>query len=298
MNLEKTHAKKTGRLDERTLFHGTDSFDTCYGICTNNFDFRLSGKNATVFGKGSYFAASAKYSHSYTRGPIHLMFQAKVLVGSYTKGSGDMTCPPNIPGEGHRRYDSCVDNTTSPSIFVVFDRNQCYPEYLIAYQSNSTTTTAAVVQNRYQAVTNANQSVLGRTTHHTGYAQNRSTLLQSQSQSINPRSLSSTSIASVDSNNQFQNRSQNQTSVSSIKSTASTADANGSSVVYLPAVGISTARTNATGGPRNSVTNPSPPVSTTPQRTPSFRGVSQNTYPFENPRSNFAGKKKNGCTIQ
>uniref|UniRef100_K1QZ96 TCDD-inducible poly [ADP-ribose] polymerase n=1 Tax=Magallana gigas TaxID=29159 RepID=K1QZ96_MAGGI len=131
---KKSLAKKTGRLDERTLYHGTDSYDTCYGICTNNFDFRLSGKHATVLGKGSYFAASAKYSHTYTRGPVHLMFQAKILVGSYTKGSWDMTCPPKIPGEGHRRYDSCVDNTTNPSIFVVFDRNQCYPEYLISYK--------------------------------------------------------------------------------------------------------------------------------------------------------------------
>lgn len=303
LNLEKTHAKKNGRLDERTLFHGTDSYDTCYGICTNNFDFRLSGKNATVYGKGSYFAASAKYSHNYTRGPVHLMFQAKVLIGSYTKGSGDMTCPPNIPGEGHRRYDSCVDNTTNPSIFVVFDRNQCYPEYLIAYQSKSTTTTAAAVQSTYQAVTNANQSVLGRTTHHTSIVHNRSTPLQSQSQSIGtastnfPRSISSTSVASVDLNKQFQNRSQNQTSVSSIKSTASTADANGSYRAY-PALGISTANTTTTGGPQNSVTSPSPPVSTVPHRTPSFRVVSQNTYPFENPGSNFAGKKKNGCTIQ
>lgn len=137
LNLEKSLAKKTGRLDERTLYHGTDSYDTCYGICTNNFDFRLSGKHATVLGKGSYFAASAKYSHNYTRGPVHLMFQAKILVGSYTKGSWDMTCPPKIPGEGHRRYDSCVDNTTNPSIFVVFDRNQCYPEYLISYKDKS-----------------------------------------------------------------------------------------------------------------------------------------------------------------
>lgn len=204
-----------------------------------------------------------------------------------------MTCPPNIPGEGHRRYDSCVDNTTNPSIFVVFDRNQCYPEYLIAYQSKSTTTTAAVVQNTYQAATNANQSVLRRTTHHASTVHNRSSPLQSQSQSIGaaskyypPPSPSSTPVSPVNSYNQFQNRSQNQTSVSSIKSTASTADANSSSVANLPAVGISNASTNATGGSL--------------QRTSSIRSraVSQNAYFFDNPRSNIAGRKKNGCTIQ
>ena len=140
LNLEKIHARKAGSLEERSLFHGTDSYDTCDGICTNNFDFRLSGKNATVYGKGSYFAVSAKYSHSYTKGPVHLMFQAKVLIGSYTTGKQDMTCPPNIPGEGHRRYDTCVDSVANPSIFVVFDRNQCYPEYLIAYRQTAETT--------------------------------------------------------------------------------------------------------------------------------------------------------------
>ncbi|XP_061188767.1 protein mono-ADP-ribosyltransferase PARP12-like [Saccostrea echinata] len=133
-NMEKTQSRKSGRIDERSLFHGTDSFDTCYGICTNNFDFRLSGKNATAYGKGSYFAVSAKYSNNYTKGSVRLMFKAKVLIGDYVKGKHDITCPPIIPGKGHKRYDSCVDDVTNPSIFVVFDRNQCYPEYLIAYK--------------------------------------------------------------------------------------------------------------------------------------------------------------------
>jgi poly [ADP-ribose] polymerase 7/11/12/13 len=126
--------QRDGNVDERSLFHGTDSIDTCYGICTNNFDFRLSGKNATMYGKGSYFAVTSKYSNCYTRGPMRLMFKAKVLIGSYTKGEKDLVCPPNIPGEGHKRYDSCVDDTTNPSIFIVFDRNQSYPEHLIAYR--------------------------------------------------------------------------------------------------------------------------------------------------------------------
>ncbi|XP_078703645.1 protein mono-ADP-ribosyltransferase TIPARP-like [Branchiostoma floridae x Branchiostoma belcheri] len=49
--------------DERKLFHGTDP-DIIKGICHQNFDFRLSGKNATLYGKGSYFAKKASYSHS------------------------------------------------------------------------------------------------------------------------------------------------------------------------------------------------------------------------------------------
>ncbi|XP_052212216.1 protein mono-ADP-ribosyltransferase PARP11-like [Dreissena polymorpha] len=37
-------------VDKRYLFHGTDGLDNARGICINNFDFRLCGKNATVYG--------------------------------------------------------------------------------------------------------------------------------------------------------------------------------------------------------------------------------------------------------
>ena len=43
---------------ERLLYHGT-SHDVADAICFQNFDFRLSGKNALIYGKGAYFSASA-----------------------------------------------------------------------------------------------------------------------------------------------------------------------------------------------------------------------------------------------
>ncbi|VDI25047.1 poly [ADP-ribose] polymerase 7/11/12/13 [Mytilus galloprovincialis] len=125
-------------IDERTLFHGTDSLDICRGICINNFDFRKSGKNATVFGEGSYFARDAIYSHNYTKPSSDFgdryMFRAKVLVGKFTQGSRTYRRPPEIPGQSHKLYDSCVDHPIDPSIFVIFDRSQSYPEYLINYR--------------------------------------------------------------------------------------------------------------------------------------------------------------------
>ncbi|XP_052082749.1 uncharacterized protein LOC127720280 [Mytilus californianus] len=125
-------------IDERTLFHGTDSLDVCRGICINNFDFRKSGKNATVFGEGSYFARDAIYSHSYTKASSDFgdryMFRAKVLVGKFTAGSSKYRRPPEIPGQSHKLYDSCVDHPVDPKIFVIFDRSQSYPEYLINYR--------------------------------------------------------------------------------------------------------------------------------------------------------------------
>ena len=123
-------------IDERNLFHGTDTLDICRGICINNFDFRKSGKNATVYGQGSYFARDASYSHSYTKASEsgeRYMFRAQVLVGKFTQGCSDYRRPPEIPGESHKLYDACVDSPIDPSIFVVFDRSQTYPEYLIKY---------------------------------------------------------------------------------------------------------------------------------------------------------------------
>lgn len=123
-------------IDERSLFHGTDTLDICRGICINNFDFRKSGKNATVYGEGSYFARDASYSHRYTKASVsgeRYMFRAKVLVGKFTQGRSNYRRPPEIPGESHKLYDTCADNPIHPSIFVVFDRSQTYPEYLIKY---------------------------------------------------------------------------------------------------------------------------------------------------------------------
>ncbi|XP_052082745.1 uncharacterized protein LOC127720278 isoform X2 [Mytilus californianus] len=135
-----TDAEQDGQgqnIDERDLFHGTDSLDTCHGICTNNFDFRTSGRNATVYGEGSYFAVRARLSHSYTKADsptdMRFLFRAKVLVGKFTEGNPSLRRPPEIPGQVHKLYDSCVDKVEDPQIFVVFDRNQCYPEYIIMY---------------------------------------------------------------------------------------------------------------------------------------------------------------------
>ena len=129
-------AERAGRsrnVTELLLFHGTDSLDTVRGIAINNFDHRLSGKNATMYGEGVYFAKNAKYSHAYTKPPDRFMFLARVLVGEFTKGERSYKRPPAKPGAAHELYDSCVDKVTCPSIYVVFDTKQYYPEFLIQY---------------------------------------------------------------------------------------------------------------------------------------------------------------------
>ena len=60
------------------------------------------------------------------------MFLVRVLVGEFTKGSSEYLRPPTKPGYVHL-YDSCVDDEGNPSLFVVFERDQMYPEYIIEY---------------------------------------------------------------------------------------------------------------------------------------------------------------------
>ena len=63
------------------------------------------------------------------------MFLAAVLVGSYVRGSPNLSRPPQLdttrPDGDY--YNSCVDNVANPAIYVVFHDDQCYPEYLIEY---------------------------------------------------------------------------------------------------------------------------------------------------------------------
>ncbi|XP_026166882.1 protein mono-ADP-ribosyltransferase PARP12 isoform X2 [Mastacembelus armatus] len=121
------------QVDQQYLFHGTDK-SLIDAICEQNFDWRMCGVHGTAYGKGSYFAKDASYSDTYARvkgGPDKIMFVALILVGEYTKGSSSYVRPPLK--ENSRLYDSCVNCVSNPSIYVVFEKQQIYPEYLINY---------------------------------------------------------------------------------------------------------------------------------------------------------------------
>ncbi|XP_028818854.1 protein mono-ADP-ribosyltransferase TIPARP [Denticeps clupeoides] len=130
-------------LNERHLFHGT-SQDVVEGICKHNFDPRVCGKHATMFGQGSYFARKAVYSHNFSkRSPkgVHYMFLAKVLTGKFTVGNPSMRRPPPLSPRDPSSdlFDSCVDNWMDPQIFVIFNDDQSYPYFIIQYEEVSST---------------------------------------------------------------------------------------------------------------------------------------------------------------
>lgn len=125
--------------NERYLFHGTKG-ESVEGICKKNFDWRMSGTaTGAVYGEGTYFATDASKSHKYTRpdsSGYRYMFVPCVLVGAYTKGKKGLRIPPpkdtmNPHGD---TFDSCVDDVQNPRIFVIFDKDQCYPAYLVTYR--------------------------------------------------------------------------------------------------------------------------------------------------------------------
>ncbi len=95
---------------------------------------------ATIHGKGVYFAVDPTYSAKSTyavpdaNGNIHV-YQCRVLSGHYTQSSSNYILPPSKdPNHPNIRYDSVVDNPASPSIFVIFNDTQAYPQYLVTLQ--------------------------------------------------------------------------------------------------------------------------------------------------------------------
>ncbi|XP_062374146.1 protein mono-ADP-ribosyltransferase PARP12-like [Sardina pilchardus] len=134
-NLQKDDMKiKSGRdVAERLLFHGTKA-RYVDAICNENIDWRINGENGTRYGKGSYFARDAKYSNKFTdKQGKRSMFMCRILVGDFTAGRPDYIVPP-YKDEQLVAFDSCVDKVVNPSLFVIFEKNQIYPEYLIQYE--------------------------------------------------------------------------------------------------------------------------------------------------------------------
>uniref|UniRef100_A0A673ZZA4 Poly [ADP-ribose] polymerase n=2 Tax=Salmo trutta TaxID=8032 RepID=A0A673ZZA4_SALTR len=124
---------------ERTLYHGT-SETSVKEICVHGFNRSFCGKNATVYGQGVYFALNSALSVQDQYSPPNadghkFVFVTKVLTGDFTQGSHSMkTAPLKESSEIPLRYDSVADKMDNPSLFVIFNDTQAYPEYLITCQ--------------------------------------------------------------------------------------------------------------------------------------------------------------------
>ncbi|XP_077052650.1 protein mono-ADP-ribosyltransferase PARP10 isoform X2 [Siphateles boraxobius] len=121
---------------ERILYHGT-SETSVKEICIHGFNRSFCGKNATVYGQGVYFAVNAVLSVSDTYSPPNadghkFVFVAKVLTGDFTVGKHEIkTAPLKENSAVPVRYHSVTDQIDSPTLFVIFNDTQAYPQYLI-----------------------------------------------------------------------------------------------------------------------------------------------------------------------
>jgi len=93
-------------------------------------------------GRGAYFArqfaysARDKYSVPSSDGQKSI-YQSLVLTGDFVVGHPSYIEPPLRPGSivgSVGRYDSVVNDTLNPGIFVIFSDTQAYPEYLITFK--------------------------------------------------------------------------------------------------------------------------------------------------------------------
>uniref|UniRef100_A0A7N9AQ46 Poly [ADP-ribose] polymerase n=1 Tax=Mastacembelus armatus TaxID=205130 RepID=A0A7N9AQ46_9TELE len=122
--------------NEKLLFHGTGagSIDL---INTKGFNRGYAGTNGAMFGNGSYFAVDPAYSVGYANPDAKghkRMYLTRVLAGDFTQGKAGMITPPSRgSGNAADLYDSVTDKTANPTMFVVFNDIQAYPEYLITF---------------------------------------------------------------------------------------------------------------------------------------------------------------------
>ncbi|XP_034396584.1 protein mono-ADP-ribosyltransferase PARP14-like [Cyclopterus lumpus] len=137
--LMKKHLEVTNNhtRNERRLFHGTAATAVDL-INKQGFNRGYAGIHGAMLGNGSYFAVDPAYSakgYAPADAAGHKrMYLSRVLVGDFTKGRQGLITPPCKPsGNPSDLYDSVVDQTANPTMFVVFKDVQAYPEYLITF---------------------------------------------------------------------------------------------------------------------------------------------------------------------
>ncbi|XP_077975400.1 uncharacterized protein LOC120333057 isoform X2 [Styela clava] len=126
-----------GENIEMKLFHGTKA-DIANKIATDGFDRGYCGSaNDVAFGNGVYFAKNASYSNNIKyatpeKNNERTIIVANVITGEYQRGSRGMKSADRISSSAEM-YNCVVDNTTNPTIFVIFVDAGAYPSYLIKY---------------------------------------------------------------------------------------------------------------------------------------------------------------------
>jgi len=113
--------------------------DSIEKIIQQGFNRSFCGKNATMYGKGVYFARDASYSSHDTYSPpdgsgLKHILACSVVVGEFCRGKKDARTPDLRDATKNVLYDSTVDSLTDPRLYVTYHDAQAYPEYLIVFK--------------------------------------------------------------------------------------------------------------------------------------------------------------------
>jgi poly [ADP-ribose] polymerase 10/14/15 len=136
-NIEAAQRRARERFERSWLWHGTNA-KVMEKIMQQGFNRSFCGKNATMYGKGVYFARDAAYS-AY---PIYAIpdkhknqyvMACRVVVGEYCKGTQDALTPEIRDSKTQSLYDTTAgllsgDTMSNPSIYVTYHDAQAYPE--------------------------------------------------------------------------------------------------------------------------------------------------------------------------
>ncbi|CAL1615097.1 unnamed protein product [Knipowitschia caucasica] len=128
--------KNKSQNNEKVLFHGTRS-NSIDLINKHGFNRSYAGTHAAVYGNGAYFAVDPAYSAQGYSKPDPTtghkrLYVALVLVGEYTIGKAGMLTPP-AKSNPSDLYDSVTNQMPNPSMYIVFNDMQAYPQYLITF---------------------------------------------------------------------------------------------------------------------------------------------------------------------
>ena len=102
-----------------------------------NTGFNRDYNITSVYGKGTYFSNQAKiaaqYCTTYDDRNVYAMLACRVYVGDSTVGSYYMKKSELYKEDKVTQYDSLVNNTKNPSIFVINRDYHAVPCYIIVF---------------------------------------------------------------------------------------------------------------------------------------------------------------------
>ncbi|XP_034279276.1 protein mono-ADP-ribosyltransferase PARP9 isoform X2 [Pantherophis guttatus] len=127
--------RNTGMPVCHRLYHHVPA-QYCSLVCKTGFQKTYSSSQDQKYGAGIYFKKNPRKLIADTREKCEMdhlicMFEAEVVTGSYTRGNRSYVAPPLINASSMKLYDSVVDDIHNPEIFVIFNKEQALPLYLL-----------------------------------------------------------------------------------------------------------------------------------------------------------------------